>query len=299
MELPLYPFELFRQHFLAFAVACVSIVFLIGSVVYVYDKYQPSELASFVESFFGEGLNQSVDLTAYNQIGANAVPPVMRLGGVANQLSTSDINTATANIARGVFDNTTIKFLIIFVTLFLGYAGYALVSRMVFELKSGNKPFLGLKGLNPASLLLCFIATALLSLFAAFSLQGFEVVLMLNFCVPLSFAIPLAASGLGVGESLYQAFNFIRASIRRIAGVYILCMGVAISAPIALLLVFMFPLSVIHASAVPTVKLFLSLFGVCFALFYQYAVCSRAVLDFSRRTQPHAPAYTRMVRKIR
>ena len=65
-------------------------------------------------------------------------------------------------------------------------------------------------------------------------------------------------------------------------------------------LIFMFPLSVLDASVVPLLQLLLSLFGIIFALYYQYVVCARAVYDFTQKEpKPKMPPFTRIAKKLK
>jgi hypothetical protein len=223
----------------------------------------------------------------------------MRLGGIANQFEVDDLVQSITALMKQEQSQQLTCALVVFFTIFFGYLAYAMVSRIVYELKGGKKPFLGLHGINPGTIFLSFLATIFIVFFASFSLKGFELILLLNFGIFFAFMLPLAASGAALGECIYQSFNILRFNLSKIVAVYLLCMGVAIAAPIALLMVFMFPLSAVDPTAVPIIKFLLSLFAIGFALFYQFVVCSRAMLDFTRRAEPRLPPYTKIARRIR
>lgn len=297
MDVSLYPFTLLREHSTALLVAFIALIFLAGSSAYLYQKYQSEEIASTIDAYFGEGVNKSVDFTAYNRLGANALPPIMRLGGVANQMSTRDLIKDMKSLFAMNFDNSLMRTLIVFFSIFLGYLSYAMVARIVHDHRRNGEYSLGAKGLNPATLALAFLATFTVVFISSFSLEGFQLILILNFGIFFTFAIPLAAVGEAFGESLYKGFKVLQNNLGDVVKMYILCMGVAIAAPVALLIIFMFPLSVVEPAVVPTVKLMLSFLGVGFALFYQYVVCSRIIFE-ATGTAGRAPAYMRYASRV-
>ena len=156
---------------------------------------------------------------------------------------------------------------------------------MVYEHKNNSEiSFWGWKGINPATTALSLIGAFVVVFFSALSLSGFELVLLLNFGVFFLIAIPIAATGETVGESFYWAFKFLQFHLDSLVTMYLLCAGIAIATPIGLLLIFLFPLSVIQPSAVPAFNLAISLLGVSFALYYQFAVCAKEVFDNAKTT---------------
>lgn len=276
-------------------------MFLIGATTWGSGFHSFSEISKTVDYHFGAELNFAVsDLTQYDQIGANGLIPIIRLGGITHGIHVDEIKAAYNSLITGVPSPQLVSVIIVMITLFLGYLSYAMVSRIVLSLRNGLPvKMLGIQGITLSSTAISFCAAVVVLLIASLSMQGFELVLMLNFGVFFAIAIPHAAAGEKFGDSFFMAFDFIKFNFSRLITIYLLSMGVAIAAQIGLLIVFMFPLSVIDASVVPTMKLLLGLFGVIFALFYQFVVCSRSVYEFTRQPAPHIPAFRKVARRVR
>ena len=276
MELASYPFQLLRRYFAALLVPLIAIAFLIVASM-VTTQTDVNSTFAIVGSHFNQNITTSAtDFTKYAKIGGNGLFPIMRLGGIANNIS---FTTAFAN------QQQALDTVIVFLTIFLGYLTYAMVSRLVYEHKNNSEiSFWGWKGINPATTALSLIGAFVVVFFSALSLSGFELALLLNFGVFFLIAIPIAATGETVGESFYWAFKFLQFHLDSLVTMYLLCAGIAIATPIGLLLIFLFPLSVIQPSAVPAFNLAISLLGVSFALYYQFAVCAKEVFDNAKTT---------------
>jgi len=300
MELALYPFTVVKKYAPALFIPLIAIIFLIGASMYGSGNTEFADIQSIVDHQFGSNVSFAAsDLTQYDKIGANGLIPIIRLGGITKALDAEGIQTAVVSLQHGIISPELVSFLIIFITLFLAYITYAMVSNVVFSLKNNKDPKFGIGGLNRVTVAISFCAALVVIFISSFSMVGFELVLLLNFGIFFTLAIPGAAAGQKFGESFFDAFDFFRFNLKKLVVMYLLCMGVAISAQIGLLIVFMFPLSVIDPSVVPAMKTVLSLFGIVFALFFQYVVCSRAVYDFSRKTAVTMPAMMKIAKKIK
>jgi hypothetical protein len=154
---------------------------------------------------------------------------------------------------------------------------YAVIARSIYNvLFEGSGSAIG--GINIATIILSMLASFLMIFISSFSLGGFKLVLILNFGIFFTFSMPYAASGEPLGESIFKGFKFLSKNLGKVVATYIGSMGAAIMAPIALL-IFTTPLLVnLESNTVTTLlKIFLGLFSVMFALFYQMALCSVAV----------------------
>jgi hypothetical protein len=293
-RLALYPFSVVKNQAGSLLVTVVPVLFILVATMLANGRTGLPEVLSASDSYFGGEISLSAtDLTGFDKLGANGLIPIMRLGGATKVTRFQDL--AFAYPAKEF-----LRFWLVSATIFLGYLTFAMISRLVFELKQAKADAWScFRGLNVATVALSLLGTFVVMFLTSFALQGFQLVLLLNFGIFFALAIPLAAAGDGIGGSLFGALDFFRFNLSGMVQMYLLCMGAAIAAPIGLLIVFMFPLSVLDQSATVVAKLALSLFGITFALFYQYAVCARAVYDFSRKTEIHIPSYTKIGKKIR
>jgi hypothetical protein len=292
VEAWMLPFSILRRQILSLAIPLLPLLFILISFMYLSGDMHLSSALDVSDKLFGGNLYLSAtDLQKYDVLGANALFPIMRLGGI----------TKEANLSQVFLNNPleTAKVTLIFLAIFFGYLCYAVVSRIVFELKMGAEHSQGLLGINPATVAMSFLAAIVVLFISSFSLQGFQIVLLLNFGVFFVLAMPLAAAGAAFGESFYKAFEFMRLNLRDVVRMYLLCAGVAVSVPIGLMIIFMFPLSVLSGPATVYAKIMVMLLGLSFALFYQYVVCSRLVLDWSRKTDVRVPAFTKIGKRVR
>lgn len=299
-KISIYPFKVLRKRIFALIIPFIPILFLLTSSLWVSGDFGYTNLLNKTDYFFGGIVYLSTtDLTQYDQLGADGLIPIMRLGGITKGVETHHFWEGIQLLGDQGFTPKISTGLIIFFTLFLGYMSYAVISRMMYSLKKGRESW-GLRGINLSTIGLALLASFIVLFISSFSLYGFQLVLLLNFAVFFALSIPHAAAGEPMGESMYKAFDFIRFNLSGVVSIYLLSMGVAIAAPIGLLLIFMFPLSALDTSVVLGIKLVLSLFGITFALFYQAVVCSRESLDFSRKPETRLPALkTQMAKKVR
>jgi len=283
-DLSVYPFKLLRKRFASLIIAFVPVFFLIVASVHMAGDYSVSAVNDKMNLYFGGDIHLSgTNPALYDKIGGDGLPPVMRLGGITKIID--------------VYSFASVGGAIVFITLVLAYLSFAMVSSLVFS--HGKKHSRGF-GINFATLSLAVIAALVIMVISVFSLNGFQLVLLLNFGIIFLVAVPLAANGVPLGESFYQSFNFMRYNLRKLVHIYLLSMGVAIAAPIGLLIVFMFPLSVLNASVQEVARILLSLFGITFALYYQFASASRMVYEFVKREQiPSNIMFRSMARKIK
>lgn len=299
-DLSIYPFKILRKKIYSLVIPLIPILFLLVSIMLVTNEFGLDQTLEKTDFYFGGLIYLSTsDLTQYDNIGGDGLIPIIRLGGITKGASIENFDEVYNEfITMGLTPAISIK-LAIFLTLFLAYLCYAMISRRVSDLKKRKESY-GVQGINPPTIILSLIAAFLIMFISSFSLQGFQLVLLLNLCVFFALWIPHAAAGASLGESIYRGFNFFRFNLRGLITLYLLCMGVAIAVPVGLLLVFMFPISVLNISILPAVKLILFLFGITFTLYYQFVVCSRAALDFNRPVETKLPAFkTRMARKVR
>lgn len=295
MDLSIYPFVVVRKRPYSLLIPLIPLIFLL---VISASGGGVENLTNTVDYYFGTNISASAtDLAQYNQIGANGLIPIMRLGGVTKALDAAGLKTAAGSLLRGEITPPLITFIVILITIFLGYVSFAMVSRVVLALKSGKTCY-GIRGINFGTVLLSFMAALVVVLISAFSIKGFELVLLLTFGAFFAFAIPIASAGEPVLESIYKAFDFMQKKIGSLITVYILSMGIAIAAQIGFLVVFMFPLSVLDKSLVPGLELGLSLVGVLFALFYQFVICARAVYDYNKKIEYKLPPFRAIAKKI-
>jgi len=93
-----------------------------------------------------------------------------------------------------------------------------------------------IRGINPATIILSIIGAFLMLFIASFTFAGFSLMIVIIFGVYFTFAIPYAATGRALGESLFLGWRFFSTHLGRTVGCYVASMGVAIMAPIALLI---------------------------------------------------------------
>jgi len=266
----LYPFGVLRRKVAILAVPALPIMFLVLMLLLQGQATTPTKLLNSVDHYLGGTIYLSAaNLTSYNDLSTNVLIPLIRLGGIASQTDGRDIPSGGDK-----------NFIIVFITLFLGFLSYAMVCRAVFESKIRSESFLGIAGINSATLILAFLATFLIVFISSFSLGGFKLLLVINFGLFFTFSIPYAAAGQPLGESVYDGFRFLSKNLGKVVAVYVVCMGVAIMAPIGLLL-FTTPLILnMNSVTVATLlKIFLGLFSIIFGLFYQQALCALAIFD--------------------
>ncbi|MBN2518464.1 MAG: hypothetical protein JXB14_06450 [Candidatus Altiarchaeota archaeon] len=266
----LFPFKVLREKISTLSISALPIIFLVFLVLLYTPNATPARLLASIDEYIGGTLYLSAaNLTSYNDLSTNVLIPLIRLGGIASQTNIRDLGP------QGIRD-----FTIVFTTLFLGFLSYAMVSRVMFERRARRETFLGTGGINGATVVLSFAAAFLILFISFFSLAGFKLLLVINFGLFFTFSIPFAAIGEPLGESIYDGFRFISKNLGKVIEVYIICMGVAIMAPIGLLL-FTTPLILNMSSEFITIllKIFLGLFSVMFGLFYQQAICAQAVLE--------------------
>jgi hypothetical protein len=262
----MFPFKVMRRNIALVLAPALPIAFLVAFLVLSGSGSLP-ELLESTDSYLGGTLYLSAaNLTAYNEFSSNVQLPLIRLGGIAVR---TDIREAGSDPAN---------FLLIFSILILGFLSYAVVCRAVHAQISGSGDS-GILGINPASIILSIVAAFLMVFISSFSLAGFALLLTIGFGVYFTFSIPFAARGDPLGESIFQGFGFISKNMGKIVASYIGSMGIAIMAPIGLLL-FTTPLLInLESETVTTaLKITLGLFAVIFALFYQMALCAGAVL---------------------
>ncbi len=291
VDLSIYPFMAMKKKISLLIIPFIAIAFVILSFCWIQGSYSLHSVGKATDELFGGSIELSgTDPAKYDEIGADGLIPIMRFGGI----------TKTVNLQQGIINGIEkTKIIIVLIALVLQYLAFAVVSRTVFNMKNGINR-IGTKGINSSTLLLSILAALTVVVISSFSMQGFQLVLLLNFGVIFALAIPHAAAGDSTGESFYQASEFMRFNLRGLVTLYLLCMGVAITAPIGLLLIFMFPLSVLSKEIVPYAKWGLSMLGISFALAYQFIITSRAVYDFHRKIDTKAHAFkTRLARRIK
>ncbi len=290
MDLVTYPFIMLKKKISLILLPALVICFLLSASVYFSNE----DIFSVTERFFGGEISLSAtNISKYDEIGADGIIPIMRFGGITKGITTSQVVEFFSN----PFSNIIV--LLVFVSLFLQYLVFAVVSRAVFNFKNKYNSSC-FKGLTFSSIALAFIASVVVFFISSFSLQGFQLVLLLNFAVIFALAIPNAAAGDSIGEALFNAFDFLRFNLRGVIRVYLLSMGVALAVPIGLLLVFTFPLSVLSPIIVPYFNILLTILGISFALVYQFIICSREVYDFHRKVETMAHAYhTRLAKRVK
>ncbi|MBI1973807.1 hypothetical protein HYS54_03255, partial [Candidatus Micrarchaeota archaeon] len=272
MELSLFPFRLLRQTATPLAIAAIPLLFILVASAAGSERPSFEQIKSVVDyNFGGNATFAASDLTQYNQIGANALIPLVRLAGVTKAVRANDFFQAFEDVSKLRVSKQLVSFIIVFITLFLGYACYAMVSRIVYNIKTGKPCGIGLEGINPQTLAISAIAAFVVMFISAFSLEGFELVFLLNFGVLFAIAIPAAAAGARFGESFFQSIQFFRFNLSGFVTLFLLSFGVAVAAQVGLLVIFLFPLSIVDPRVLPAMKVVLTLVGITFALYYQFA----------------------------
>ncbi|MBI4214808.1 hypothetical protein HY546_02330 [archaeon] len=298
----LYPFRVLRSTFTPLLIAIVPLIFLLAASAAGSGKPSFEQIKSEIEYNFGSNASFAAsDLTQYNQIGANALIPMIRLAGITKAVRADDFFQAFDDLSNARITPRLVSFTIVLLTLFLGYLAYSMVSRIIFNLKSSMPAGLGLEGITPNTVAISAIAAFVVMFISAFSLEGFELVFLLNFGVFFAIAIPAAAAGDSFGKSFFHAINFFRFNLAGFVTLYLLSFGVAIATQVGLLVIFLFPLSIVDARVVPLMKVVLTLTGIAFSLYYQFAISSNAVYDFIRKPAHKTPAFAphNLARKIR
>jgi hypothetical protein len=264
----LFPFVVLRRRVGTLLPPAISILFLVAFLILVGGIREPKALLEKTDYYLGGTLYLSAaNLTAYNDVSTNIQIPLIRLGGIAEKTNIGELMGANPP-----------NFLLVFIVLFLGFISYSMVARIVYDFKLNNPSFLGLTGINVATVFLSLMAAFLMIFISSFYWGGLKLLVMINFGIFFTFIIPYAAAGEPLGESVYRGFKFISQNLGRVVATYIGCMGVAIMVPIALLL-FTTPLIInLESTTVATLlKIFLGLVSIIFALFYQMVLCSAAI----------------------
>jgi hypothetical protein len=244
-------------------------IFVLIAFIFMAGVTGPAGLLRATDSYLGGNIYFSAaDLTAYGDFSTHVQLPMIRLGGIAE-------NASLRNLAgQGLIDIILVMFI-----LMLGFLSYSMVSRSVYNMVKNDTASM-ITAINPATMILAAVASFLMIFISSFSLAGFELILTIAFGIYFTFSIPYAAIGEPLGESIFKGFGFISNNMGRIVASYIGSMGIAIMAPIGLL-VFTTPLLVNLNSPTVTdmLKIFLGLVSVMFALFYQMALCAMAVFE--------------------
>jgi hypothetical protein len=266
----LSPVKVLRQKFFMLFVPAIPIAFLLAVIVAtngVPDNF--STLLNRTDSYLAMDVHLSAaNITAFDNISTDIQIPLVRLGGIAEK---TDI--------RELFSPDPFNFILIFVTLFLAFISYAMVSRAVYSMKSGAPSAGGLRGITPAAIALSLVAVFLMLFVSSFSLGGFRLLLVMTFGIYFTFSIPHAAAGKPFGESILQGFMFMSQSMGKVVVCFIGCMGAALMIPIALV-IFTAPLIMnVEPGMTVALRLVLGLLAVVFGLFYQMALCASAVFD--------------------
>lgn len=278
--LTLRPFLFIRERITVLFIPFIPILFLLIIFSTQLGAVDPHTLLNATDYYIGGDIHlSSSDLILYDQFGAMALLPIIRLGGVAEKTTVTDLVEYFPTSFPLEFQ--FVNFFIVFVTIFLGYMSYAMVSAVIYALRNDEKSKFGLKAINPSSIVLSLVATSLVLFISSFSLVGFKLMLLITFGMYFTLSIPHAAIGDPVGESLYKAFKFLTTGMGDLVQMYINSMGAAILAPVGLL-IFFFPLLLNLAPGFLTdmIKILLGLFSVVFALFFQQSLCSSVVFDF-------------------
>jgi|GEM_PF-1749853 len=270
VTLLLFPFKVMRERIATIIIPAIPIVMLLLLLTMQFGVGSVQETLVRSDDYLGgEIYLAAANLTAYNDLAPNTLMPLIRLSGMAANTRIQDF-----------YGPTKANFLTVFIVIFLGYLSYAMVSRIVYEMEREKKTYLGLAGVNAASITLSFVGALFILFVSSFALAGLELALTVNFGLFFTFMIPYAAMGKPLGESMYRGFRFASGNLGKVVSAYIACMGIAIMAPVGLLL---FTTPIIVNLNSPTViaamKLILGLLSVSFALFYQQTLCSGVVMD--------------------
>lgn len=274
------PFLILRERITALFIPFIPILFLLGVFVFQFGAFDPHTLLNATDYYLGGNIHlSSSDLLMYDTFGANALMPIIRLGTVAERTKITDFIEHFPSSYP--FDFEFVNFFIVFATLFLGFLSYAMVSRVVYALRNDLPDKFGLRGINHNSIALCLLVTLLVLIVSSFSLVGFRLMMLITFGMYFTLSIPHAALGDPVGESFYKAFKFLANGMGRLIEMYLNCMGIAILAPVGLLIFFIPLLLNLQVAFITDIlKMMLGLFSVVFALFFQQALCSSAIYDF-------------------
>jgi hypothetical protein len=262
----IFPFKVMRKNIGLVLVPALPILFLVAFLI-ISGANTPDSLLTETDSYLGGTLFLSAaDLTAYNDLSTNIQLPLIRLGGIAEK----------TDIRELIYNTDPANFILIYVVLVLAFMSYSVISRSIYNLINKNNDS-GVLGINQATVILSLIAGFLVLFISSFSLAGFKLLLVIAFGTYFTFSIPFAAAGKPLGESIFQGFTFLSKNPGKVIASYLGSMGIAIMAPVALL-IFTTPLlvNVGSASVVTILKILLGLFAVIFALFYQMVLCSSA-----------------------
>ncbi len=265
----LSPFKVLRRSAGAALVPGIPIVCLLLYIVAMRGVTDPTAMMLTTDSYLGGNMYlAAADLTAYNNLSTNMQMPIIRLGGIAEKSNFMSFMDGRSDIT---------EFMFTFLVLFLGFLSYAMICRVIYSSLKGSPEMFGGKGITPASLALSAIAAFLMLFFASFYLGGLKLLVVISFGIYFTFAMPFAALGMPLGESMFRGFKFVGSGMSSMIICYIGCMGAAVMVPVALW-IFLSPLVVnlpASQAAVGTLlKVFLGLFSVVFALFYQMALCA-------------------------
>ena len=263
----MFPFRVLRKDIKLVLIPALPIIFLMIFLIF-NGSGEPQMLLNDTDSYLGGTLFLSAaDLTAYNELSTNIQLPLIRLGGIAEKTSIGEL----------VSGSNPANFILIFTILTLGFLSYSLVSRAVYNMVEEKEGSMIL-GINGPSIILSLLASFLILFIASFALAGFKLLLVLSFGAYFTFSIPYAAAGQPLGESIFSGFGFLSKNMPKMVSSYIGSMGIAIMAPVALL-IFTTPILLNLDSPIVTtlLRIFLGLFAVVFALFYQMCLCAGAV----------------------
>jgi hypothetical protein len=268
MDLLLAPFNVMRRDIAVILVPAIPILFLMVFLVLPQSGWTQMGVLNQTDRYLGGTLYLSAaNITAFDSLAADLQMPLVRLGGIADR----------TNI-REFTGGSMVNFLLIFVTLTLGFLSYAMVSRAVYAIRNGQKAYFGTKGINASSIALSAIAAFFLLFICSFSLGGFKLMLVVSFGAYFTFAIPFAATGQPVGESIFQGFKFLSQNMPKMIACYICCVGAAIMIPVGML-VFLGPLIMnLEPGMTTTMRTVMGLFAIMFGLFYQMALCASVAL---------------------
>lgn len=271
----LEPFKLLRKRASIAFIPALPVVIIVLYIIWSTGASDSGTLVKEVDNYLGGNMYLAAgDLTKYENLSANVLLPLIRLGGVAEQTNIKDMLGGDTGGGGG----KTMDFLVVFFVLFLAFISYAMTSKVIYDTLTGGNSIFGTEGINPSTIILSAVASFLVIFIASFAFVGFKLFLMVNFGIIFTFAMPHAAIGKPVFESFFQGFKTLQNSLGNIVQAYIACMGAAIMTPIAILL-FLFPLIInLNNPAISDLlKLLLGLLSLMFGLFYQQAICAHVV----------------------
>lgn len=280
----LSPLKVLRKSFGSILVPSIPILFLVMYILSAEGGVAgPTDLMVKTDYYLGGNMYlAAANLTAYQELSTNIQIPLIRLGGIAER----------TNISAILGGPGTAEFIMAFTVLFFGFLSYAMVARVVHSLQTDKHEMFGFAAINGASIVLSVLGAFLMLFFASFYLGGLKLLVVVGFGIYFTFSIPFAAIGQPLGESMYKGFKFVSSGMSRIVASYLACMGASVMIPIGLLL-FTTPL-IVNLPASQTglatlLRVFLGLFSVVAALFYQMSICATAIFGLEEPKEK-APA---------